>query len=33
MVWYGSNFCSDTWWKNAMSNAYVITRDQLPDLK
>ena len=33
MVWYGSNFCSDVWWKNAMSNAYVITRDQLPDLK
>ena len=33
MVWYGSNFCSDAWWKNAMSNAYVITRDQLPDLK
>ena len=33
MVWYGSNFCSDAWWKNAMSNAYVITRDQLPELK
>jgi beta-mannanase len=33
MVWYGSNFCSDAWWKNAMTNAYVITREQLPDLK
>jgi len=39
MVWYqgghGSTdtMCSDSWWKAAMSNANVITRDQLPNLK
>ena len=38
MVWYqggqGSTntMCSDTWWKDAMSNANVITRDLLPNL-
>lgn len=38
MVWYqggqGSTdtMCSDSWWKNAMSDANVITRDQLPNL-
>ena len=25
--------CSDNWWKDAMNNANVITRDQLPNLK
>ena len=38
MVWYQggysstSTMCNDTWWKDAMSNANVITRDQLPNL-
>lgn len=25
--------CSDNWWKDAMKSQYVITRDQLPNLK
>lgn len=29
MPWYGSNMPSDSWWKNAMSQDYVITRDQV----
>lgn len=39
MVWYqGSQgatgtMCSDAWWKDAMSSASVITRDQLPNLQ
>ena len=33
MVWYGTNFCSDSWWKDAMLNENVITRDQLPSFK
>ena len=39
MVWYqggsGSTntMCSDAWWRNAMQDANVITRDQLPNLK
>ena len=39
MVWYqggqGSTdtMCSDNWWKDAMSDPNVITRDQLPNLK
>jgi len=39
MVWYqqkqGSTdtMCSDEWWKAAMSNEHVITREQLPNLK
>ncbi len=39
LVWYQSEqgttdtMCSDSWWKNAMSDSNVITRDQLPDLK
>ena len=38
MVWYQggqgstSTMCSDSWWKNAMSSANVVTRDQLPNL-
>lgn len=39
MVWYqqgqGSTdtMCSDSWWKKAMSNPNVITRDKVPNLK
>lgn len=39
MVWYqggeGSTdtMCSDAWWKNALADEHVITRDQLPSLK
>ena len=39
MVWYTKEqnatmtMCSDDWWKDAMNNANVITRDQLPNLK
>jgi len=39
MVWYqggqGSTdtMCSDAWWKDAMSDENIITRDQLPHLK
>ena len=39
MVWYqqgqGSTdtMCSDNWWKKAMSNPNVITRDKVPNLK
>lgn len=38
LVWYqgeqGSTntMCSDAWWKDAMSSANVVTRDQLPNL-
>ncbi|MDE7086184.1 MAG: cellulase family glycosylhydrolase, partial [Prevotella sp.] len=39
MVWYQGGqgatgtMCSDAWWKDAMSSASVITRDQLPNLQ
>ena len=39
MVWYTKEqnatmtMCSDNWWKAAMNNANVITRDQLPSFK
>ncbi|NDV77399.1 glycosyl hydrolase [Dysgonomonas sp. 511] len=38
MPWYGTNdngenHATDAWWQDAMSQDYVITRDQLPNLK
>ena len=33
MPWYGSSMPADAWWKNAMDQNIVITRDQLPSLK
>lgn len=38
MPWYGtteggSKHATDEWWKDAMSQDYVITRDQLPSMK
>lgn len=39
LVWYQGEhgttgtMCSDAWWRNAMSDSHVITRDQLPNLK
>ena len=29
MPWYGSSLPTDTWWKNAMSNANVLTRSDI----
>lgn len=29
MVWYGANMEGDGWWKDALENANVITRDQV----
>ena len=39
MVWCQNNgnatktMCSDSWWKAAMNNEHVITREQLPNLR
>lgn len=33
MVWYGANMEDNTWWKKALEDANVITRDQVPNLK
>lgn len=40
MVWYDGSagnstttMCTDAWWKDAMQNSSVITRDKLPELK
>lgn len=29
MPWYGSNMCSDAWWRDALNCENVITRDQV----
>ena len=33
MVWYGSNMTDTAWWTDALNDANVITREQLPSLK
>ena len=33
MVWYGANMEDNSWWKKALEDANVITRDQVPSLK
>ena len=38
MPWYGkadsgSKHATDEWWKDAMKQTYVITRDQVPSMK
>ena len=33
MVWYGANMEDNSWWKKALEDANVITRDQVSSLK